>query len=190
MRDAARSLYGFQNPFNDRVAASSDEKSLTATATRQAVEETKRITVKSAATADRFLSQSLPRDFTVAAGQYTFRVGEKEVSLAWKGGTLKAFAEALNAKGAGILSASLVNDTTSTQVLLIEGKLTGSANRLAFADKAAELGLATGHAAARADGRAHAHPRSESPRPVDKAPGPRRIFRAEWHPRPAARAPS
>jgi flagellar hook-associated protein 2 len=144
VRDAARSLYGFQNPFNDRVAASSDEKSLTATATRQAVEETKRITVKSAATADRFLSQSLPRDFTVAAGQYTFRVGEKEVSLAWKGGTLKAFAEALNAKGAGILSASLVNDTTSTQVLLIEGKLTGSANRLAFADKAAELGLATG----------------------------------------------
>jgi flagellar hook-associated protein 2 len=144
VRDAARALYGFQNPFNDRVATSSDEKALTATATRQAAEETKRITVKSAATADRFLSQSLPRDFTVAAGQYTFRVGEKEVSLSWKGGTLKAFAEALNARGSSILSASLVNDTTTTQVLLIEGKLTGATNRLTFADKAAELGLATG----------------------------------------------
>jgi flagellar hook-associated protein 2 len=144
LRDAARVLYGFQNPFNDRVASSTDEKSLTATATRQALEETKRITVKSAATSDRFLSQPLPRDFTVAAGQYTFKVGEKEVSLSWKGGTLKAFAEALNTKGSSILSASLVNDTTTTQVLLIEGKLTGSANRLSFADKAADLGLATG----------------------------------------------
>ncbi len=41
LRDMARTLYGFQNPFNDRVAASSDESTLVATATRQAVEETK-----------------------------------------------------------------------------------------------------------------------------------------------------
>jgi flagellar hook-associated protein 2 len=144
LRDTARTLYGFQNPFNDRVATTSNERSLTATATRQAAEETKRITVKSAATADRFLSQPLPRDFSVPAGQYTFRVGEKEVSLPWKGGTLKAFVEALNARGSAVLSASLVNDTTTTQVLLIEGRSTGSANRLTFSDKAADLGISTG----------------------------------------------
>jgi flagellar hook-associated protein 2 len=144
LRDAARTLYGFQNPFNDRVASSSDEKVLTATATRQAAEETKRITVKAAATADRFLSQSLPRDFSVPAGQYTFRVGEKEVSFAWKGGALKAFVDTLNAKGGAVLSASLVNDTNTTQVLLIEGKLTGATNRLTLADAAADLGVATG----------------------------------------------
>ncbi len=42
LRDTARFLYSFQNPFNDRVASSSDEKTLVATATRQATEETKK----------------------------------------------------------------------------------------------------------------------------------------------------
>jgi flagellar hook-associated protein 2 len=144
VRDTSRVLFGFQNAFNDRIATSSDEKTLVATATRQAVEETKQILVKQIAAADRFLSQSLPRDFTVDAGQYTFRLGEKEVSFAWKGGPLKAFVEAVNAKGGALLSASLVNDTASTLVLLIEGKLTGSANRLSLLDKAGELGVKAG----------------------------------------------
>jgi flagellar hook-associated protein 2 len=144
LRDVARTLYGFQNPFNDRVAASSDESALVASATRQAAEETKHILVKQVATADRFLSRSLPLDFAVDPGQYTFKVGDKAVDLAWKGGSLKAFASALNAKGGAVLSASVVNDTTSSQVLLIEGKLTGSANRLSFQDKAMDLGVKSG----------------------------------------------
>ncbi len=144
LRDTSRLLFGFQNPFNDRVASSSSQSSLTATATRQAVEETKDITVRQVATADRFLSRPLTRDYTVEAGQYTFTVGDKKVSLTWKGGTLKAFADALNAKGDGVLGASVVNDTTSTQVLLVEGKIAGSAHRLGFADKAVDLGVASG----------------------------------------------
>ena len=144
LRDMARTLFSFQNPFNDRIAASSDETTLTATATRQAQEETKQILVKQVAAADRFLSQSLPRDFTVDAGQYTFQVGDKSVSLNWRGGTLKSFADAINAKGGALLSASVVNDTTSTQVLLIEGKLTGSVNRLTFLDSAIDLGVKSG----------------------------------------------
>lgn len=144
LREVARTLYGFQNPFNDRVATSSNESSLVATATRQAAEEKKQITVKQVATADRFLSRSLPLDFTVEPGTYTFKVGDKSVSLSWKGGSLKAFASALSAKGGALLSASVVNDTTSSQVLLIEGKLTGSANRLSFQDSAVDLGARAG----------------------------------------------
>ncbi len=144
LRDMARTLFGFQNPFNDRVASSASESTLTATATRQAVEETKSILVKQVATADRFLSASLPRDFTVDPGQYTFHVGDKEVSLAWKGGSLKAFADALTVRGAGVLAASVVNDTTSTQVLLVEGKLTGGTNRLTFLDKSVDLAVKAG----------------------------------------------
>jgi flagellar hook-associated protein 2 len=144
LRDASRVLFGFQNPFNDRVATSSNEAALTATATRQAIEETKQIHVKQVATADRFLSQPLPRDFTVDAGHYTFRVGDKAVSLDWRGGSLKAFADALAARGKNVLSASVVNDTPTTQVLLIEGKLTGAVNRLTFLDKATDLAVQTG----------------------------------------------
>ncbi len=144
LRDIARTLYGFQNPFNDRVAGSSDESTLVAAATRQAVEETKHMLVKQVATADRFLSRSLPLDFTVDPGKYTFKVGDKEVGLAWKGGSLKAFVDALNTKGGSLLSASVVNDTTRSQVLLIEGKLTGSANRLSFQDASVDLGVKSG----------------------------------------------
>jgi flagellar hook-associated protein 2 len=144
LRDTARLLYGFQNPFNERVASSSDDRTLVGTATRQAVEESKKILVKKVATADRFLSRSLPRDFAVAPGQYTFKVGDKQVSLSWKGGSLRAFADALNARGGDLLSASVVNDTKTTQVLLVEGKLTGSTNRLSFLDKASDLAVATG----------------------------------------------
>ncbi|MGD0727167.1 MAG: flagellar filament capping protein FliD [Spirochaetia bacterium] len=144
LRDTARLLYGFQNPFNERVASSSDDRTLVGTATRQAVEESKKILVKKVATADRFLSRSLPRDFAVEPGQYTFKVGDKQVSLSWKGGSLRAFADALNARGGDLLSASVVNDTKTTQVLLVEGKLTGSTNRLSFLDKASDMAVATG----------------------------------------------
>ncbi len=144
LRDSSRALYGFQNPFNDRVAASSDEKTLVATATRQAIEETKQILVKKVATADRFLSQSLPRDFVVDPGDYVFRVGDKEVRLSWKGGSLKSFVDAVNAKGGDLLSASVVNDTPSTQVLLIESKVTGAKNRLTLLGAAADLGVKAG----------------------------------------------
>jgi flagellar hook-associated protein 2 len=45
-----------------------------------------------------------------------------------------------------------VNDTTNTQVLLIEGKPTGSANRLSFQDKAVDLGVKSGMLARSATG--------------------------------------
>jgi len=144
LRDSARALFGFQNPFNDRIAGSSDEKSLTAAATRAAVEETKNITVRQVATADRFLSRSLPRDFTVDAGTYVFRVGDKEARISFGGGSLKDFVAALNARGGPLVQASLVNDTKDTQVLLVEGKLTGAKNRLSFLESAAPLAVKAG----------------------------------------------
>ena len=72
LRDVARALYGFQNPFTEKLAGSADEKVFTATASRTAVEEKKSITVRHIATADRFLSRSLPRDFLVEAGTTRF----------------------------------------------------------------------------------------------------------------------
>ena len=144
LRDLARSLYGFQNPFTDKLAGSSDEKAYTAIATRAATEETKAITVRRIATADRFLSRPLPRDFVVEAGDYLFRVGDKETRLSFRGGSLKEFADALNARPGSVARASLVNDTKTTQVLLIEGTQTGAANRLSFLEKSTDLAVKAG----------------------------------------------
>jgi flagellar hook-associated protein 2 len=141
LRDGARGLYGFQNPFVDKIAGSSDEKVFTASATRTATEETKSILVRRIATADRFLSAPLARDFVVEAGEYAFRVGEKEAKFSFRGGSLKEFADALNSRAGTVVRASIVNDTKNTQVLLIEGTQTGAANRLTFLG--ASVGLAT-----------------------------------------------
>jgi flagellar hook-associated protein 2 len=144
LRDGARGLYGFQNPFADKIAGSSDEKVFTASATRTASEETRSIHVRRVATADRFLSAPLPRDFVVAPGEYGFRVGDKEAKLSFRGGSVKEFVDALNSRAGSVVRASIVNDTKSTQVLLIEGTLTGASNRLTFLGASVDLATKAG----------------------------------------------
>jgi flagellar hook-associated protein 2 len=144
LRDGARGLYGFENPFNERIVDTSDAKSITATATRTAIDETLQVAVRRVATADRFLSSSLPRDTTVPAGDYAFSVGEKAVRLSFSGGSLKEFADALTRAGGDLVRASVVNDTSTTQVLLLESRKTGAANRLVLSGAAADLGVALG----------------------------------------------
>jgi flagellar hook-associated protein 2 len=144
VRDSARNLYSFQNPFNNRIASSSDEGVLTATADRTAVEEEVSILVKRIAASDRFLSKPLPKNYKVPAGLYRFRVGEEEVRINFRGGTLESLAEAINTKSDGLLEASVVSDSKNTQVFLIESKKTGARNTLSFYDQAAAFGEESG----------------------------------------------
>jgi flagellar hook-associated protein 2 len=144
VRDSAKELYGFQNPFNEKIARSSDEGVLSAVAERSAGEEQVSIAVKQVAAPDRFISRSLPRDFSAPAGVYRFRVGEEEVKLTFPGGTLKALVDAINRQAGKLVQASLVYDTPSTQVVVIEGKKTGARNQLTFHDQAAAFGEQAG----------------------------------------------
>jgi flagellar hook-associated protein 2 len=139
LRESARSLYSFQNPFAERSARSSDESVLTATATRQALEQERTFTVKQIAKADRFLSNPLESSFKVPEGTYSFKIGNDEISLNYRGGTLKDFTEILNRRGRGKIRASVLNVESGTQSLLIESLLTGAENRLAFSGAAENL---------------------------------------------------
>ena len=144
VRETAGNLYGFQNPFNNRIAGSTDESILTATADRTAVEDEVSIQVKRVAGADRFISKSLPKDYKAPAGTYRFRVGEEEIRVNFRGGTLKELADAINSKAGDLLEASVVSDSKSTQVFLIESKKTGARNQLSFFDQAATFGEEAG----------------------------------------------
>ncbi|UCF96419.1 MAG: flagellar filament capping protein FliD [Spirochaetaceae bacterium] len=144
VRDSAQNLYSFQNPFNNKIASSSDESVLTATADRTSVEEEVSILVKRIATADRFLSKPMPKDYKVPAGLYRFRVGEEEVRFNFRGGTLRELAEAINAKSEGLLEASVISDSKNTQVFLIESKKTGARNQMTLHDQAAVFGEEAG----------------------------------------------
>lgn len=144
LRESSRSMFSFQNPFNDRIATSSDESILTATATREALEETRNFAVKRTAAADRFMSDPVKADARVPAGSYTFAVGESSVKLSYGGGTIKDFVDAINRKGGDTVRAEIVAVTTDSRVIVIESLKTGSKNRLAFSDAAEPWALSVG----------------------------------------------
>jgi len=139
LQKSANFLYSFQNPFNERIAVSADESVISASATREAAEQTYRFAVKQTAQADRFLSSPLDEKTKIESGTYTFTVGEDKISFNYRGGTLKDFTETLNRRGNDKIAASLIAIQSGTKSLLIESKLTGEKNRLGFSDNAADL---------------------------------------------------
>ncbi|MDR0669709.1 MAG: flagellar filament capping protein FliD [Treponema sp.] len=146
LRDGARSLYSFQNPFTERIAQSADEQVISASATREASEGEYHFTVKQIAQADRFLSRPLDDSFRVDAGTYTFTVGDHEISFDFRGGTLREFADTINRRGQDKLGASLIAVERGSRALLIESKLTGAQNRLGFTGDSERLAYTTGMA--------------------------------------------
>lgn len=130
VRDAARALYGFNTPFGAKVGSSGDEKSVTVTATRAASNGEYSVKVLRQASADRFLSPSLPIDQTLAAGDYKFKVGDKDLSVSFKGGKLQNFVDAVNLKNPSLLKASLIRDTGDTEILQLEAIPVGAKNAL------------------------------------------------------------
>ena len=144
LRESARSLYSFQNPFSDRLARSSDESVLSATAMRETNEQIRNFTIKQIAQADRFLSQPLENSFRVEAGTYNFSVGKDEISFDFRGGTLREFVDILNRRGRDKIQAALIAVRPGTNSLLIESKITGAQNRMSFSGAAETLGIQTG----------------------------------------------
>jgi len=141
LRASSKKLFGFENPFNEKTVESSDERLLTATATREATEQELSFRVLETAGADRFLSPSLPDDERVPPGTYSFQVGDKNFSLRYRGGKLSDFAERLEKKSDGLMKITVVRDTSETQVILFESMKTGIENRLQFQEDALSWAL-------------------------------------------------
>ncbi|MDR2630862.1 MAG: flagellar filament capping protein FliD [Spirochaetaceae bacterium] len=144
LRESARILYSFQNPFNDRIVRSSDELVITGTATREATQQERNFIVKQTAQADRFLSSPQEDSFRVEGGSYAFSLGNEEISMDFRGGSLREFTEAVNRRGRDKIRASLVTVEPGTKSLLVESLLTGEANRLGFSGNMEELAVKTG----------------------------------------------
>lgn len=138
VRDAARALFGFNNPFGAKIGSSSDEKSVTIQATRQASDGEYDIKVIRQASSDRFLSKSLPLEQTLASGEYRFKVGEKELVLNFKGGKVQNFVDAVNLKNPALLKASVIKDKSDSQILQLEAVPVGAKNGLTVSGSALE----------------------------------------------------
>ncbi|MBQ0039498.1 MAG: flagellar filament capping protein FliD [Treponema sp.] len=142
LRDSCKTLYSFENPFNNKLTSSSEEAAVTVDAGREAEYGSFKLEVIQPAASDRFLSADIDSDYNVKEGQYTFQVGEKVVDFKWKGGKLGDFVNALNKRGGETVKASLIGVSAEKKSLLIESLKTGEENRLIFKNKALDLAKA------------------------------------------------
>ena len=141
LRESVRNLYSFDNPFNTKLASSTEEDAITADPSRDADIGSFKIKVEQIAEADRFLSGEIDNSFEVPEGKYTFLVNEKEISFNWKGGKLSDFVTSLNRRGNNTIKASLIGVSGTKKSLLIESLLTGKENALIFKDDAFNFAL-------------------------------------------------
>lgn len=145
LRDSVKNLYSYDNPFNNKLADSSDERAITAEAGHGAAYESFKVDVLQRAASDRMLSDELEADGQkVPAGNYTFKVADKSVTLKWSGGTLKDFATAITRRGGGMVKSSVIGASSGKKTLLVESLKTGAANRLIFEGDAHKFALDTG----------------------------------------------
>ncbi|MBQ3837674.1 MAG: flagellar filament capping protein FliD [Treponema sp.] len=141
LRDSVKSLYSYDNPFNNKLASSSDEYAITADAGRDAAYDTFKVDVITPATCDRLLSKEIEKGEEVPEGTYTFKAGDKTISYKWRGGKIEDFITSLNKRGANTIKASLIGVNKGKKALLIESLKTGEDKRLAFEDAALDYAI-------------------------------------------------
>ncbi len=144
LRDSTKALYSYNNPFSEKLAESTNERAVSATATRDARDQSFKVSVSQIAAADSFLSAEVAKDGKVPKGEYGFSVGDKSISFSWKGGSYKEFVDALNRRSNGLVRGSIIQVTGKTQSVLIESLKTGAAERLSFTGDALQFALDNG----------------------------------------------
>lgn len=144
LRDSVKTLYSFDNPFNNKITSSTEEYAITADATRKATYESFKVDVIQPATADRFLTSELDSDTKVPAGTYTYKINDKSITMRWKGGSLQDFSNALNRRGGEFLKTRVIGASKGKKTLSIESQKTGSENRLTFEDDAKTFAESSG----------------------------------------------
>ncbi len=144
LSDSAKKLYGFENPFNEKSVNSTNDKILTAETQRTAIDENLTFTVENIASSDKFSSYQINNDKKIPGGSYSFSIGDKELTLKYRGGDVEDFVDKLNRKNPELLRVSLVKNSKSSQVMLMESLKTGEENMLIFKDDSIYLGLDLG----------------------------------------------
>ncbi len=135
----AKDLYGFNNPFAERLVESSDEKVLTAEAQRNIEEGEYFFTVKQLASADRWISKTIPEDFKAPRGNYVFSVGDEKVSFSFNGKSIDSLIERINTKGKEFVEARKIQQKSQDEgyQILLESKRKGKENALLLGGVAA-----------------------------------------------------
>ncbi len=142
----SRSLYDYQTPFREMLGTSSDEKILQALAQRTADKAEYHVQVLQVALADSFMSDSVPRNKNLSPCQFTITIADKVIPVSFPGGTLAQLEAVIKKAAEGKVETRVVNDTSTTSVLAINGTQTGEQNKMTFGGNLTvlyEIGLLT-----------------------------------------------
>lgn len=134
LKNAAQMLYGFRSPFDEKIAISSDEALLSATATRIASPSRSTIRIEQIATSERILSDPIDLKRILEPVSIKMRVGSDDVEVYFNGGRVEELADAINKQAGDYLSARVTRDTPDTGVVILEVKKPGQKNRIFVED--------------------------------------------------------
>ena len=132
VKDSAKALFGFRNPFDENQARSEFPNVLSAVANRDANPSTNILKVISRASSDKYASSSLPLDYNAPSGNYVFKVGDERISIQFPGGTLSDISNAINLNTENLIQSNIIRNTPESQIFTLESLKTGSVNHLSF----------------------------------------------------------
>lgn len=140
LQNKSKKLYNFEAPFDDKVSLSTDENAFSSKVSRNAEIGEYNIEIKSKATSHRIASDPLPKSYSIPSGEYQFIVGKEKIVVPFSGGTVDNFIDTIKKYGKDSIRATLTNNTSNTQILILESGKTGKENVIAFGnDKTKEV---------------------------------------------------
>jgi|GEM_PF-5500192 len=141
LQDSAKKLYGVNDPFLQRKAISSKPSILDANALKRAELSKYEFKIDQIAKRDRFLSKELDNNKEIAEGNYGFKLGETEINIKYRGGSLKDFSDFLNRRSRGNLESKII-DNGNNKIFVLSSLKSGKENKIYFTTQdAINLGI-------------------------------------------------
>ena len=111
-----------------------------ATVTKNAEIGDYKVNIKNKASSHRIASRQLEKNYKIPAGKYSFKIGNDSIEVQFNGGTLDSFASKIKSDSKDKLKATIANDTSKTQVLILDSSILGEGKYITFEnDKTKEL---------------------------------------------------
>ena len=132
LQAAAKKLYSFDSPFDEKIAKSSDENAFSAVVAKNVDIGDHTVEIINKANAQRIASKSLPRNYKIDAGNYSIMLGNEEIKINFGGGTIDKFVEELKKASGNRLKAAITYDKPNSEIFTIESVKTGAKNVISF----------------------------------------------------------
>jgi flagellar hook-associated protein 2 len=134
LQKASEALYGFRSPFEDKIALSEDEDSVSASAARVAQPSNLRIKVVQIAQNEVIVSDPVASKRVFESIPLKILIGDQEINIHFRGGKIENLADEINKEGGDLLQAKIAKDTPDTAVLILESRETGENKRITVTD--------------------------------------------------------